>query len=133
MSMWTHITAVIHVDTCIFDDNIEEEFTASLKDAPKIIGAEMFVNIRSVYSLHVYSDCDKCPYCIGIDDEHMDCNKPIGAECVEGKYGSLAVITIVGDLRNKTKEQVKQEFDDFVRYLRMSGCIIRSQACNIEQ
>lgn len=132
MSTWTHITAVIYVDTCIFDDNIEEEFKSSLKDAPKISGAEIFTNIRSVYNLHVYADCNRCPYCIDIDDEHMDCKKPIGAECVEGKYRSLAVVTIVGDVCDTTKEQLQKEFDDFVKYLRMSGCVIRSQACDIE-
>ena len=97
MSKWTHIVASIDVDTFIESHTIKEDIEKMLEKAPKITGSEgpadVFINVRSGSNISTMID-DK--------EEH---------------FQTLIVITVVGDLRDRTKDQTEKEwkaFKDFI-------------------
>ena len=97
MSMWTHIVASIAVDTFKESDTIKEDVEKMLEDAPKITGSErpadVFVNVLSGYNISIYED-----------DKHK-------------VYQTRVVITVVGDLRDRTKAQTEKEWNDFKNFI----------------
>lgn len=97
MSKWTHIVASIDVDTFIESHTIKEDIEKMLEEAPKITGSEgpadVFINVRSGSNISTM-----------IDDK-------------EEKFQTLLVITVIGDLRDRTKDQTEKEwkaFKDFI-------------------
>ena len=118
MSRWTHITACLSVDTDIkkLKPQLKTEIKNILKDAPKITGSEadadIFINIPSGYncSLHYVNDT--------------------GKRCFE-EYQTCVVISIQGDLRDRTKRQTKKEFEAFKNYIE-KYMYIRDYSVNID-
>lgn len=143
MSYWTHITAAIDVDTCIEDDNIGDIVKNLLKHAPLITGSEgpadLFVNVLPGHNTFTSADCHKCPYgkTVHHDDLGSTCDGPDDYQCPEGEYQTRVVITVVGDLRDRLKEQTKREWKKFFDYIKNkingSGFVIRSCACHITE
>lgn len=108
---WTHILAVLEVETYIHSSDLASEVEDYLKDAPKITGenndAKIFVNAR----------CKWNPETSKFDD---DC------------YETRAVITVVGDLQDRTVKQTRDEWNTFCRYLeRFPEFDIHRVACKI--
>lgn len=142
MSMWTHIVAAIDVDTCIECDDIENRIEKLLKIAPKITGSEgdadVFVNVLSGYNMYTSKDCDRCEFgnsIVHLDEGVFTCEAPVNYECPSGKYQTRAVITVIGDLRDRTRDRTKAEWMEFKKYIDKNingrGFIIRNYAWKI--
>jgi len=97
MSWWTHITASLDVDTYIESDNIKEHVEKLLEKAPKITGSEgpadVFVNVLSGHNHSIY------------DDEGFR------------EFQTRVVITIIGDLRDRYKDQTEDEWNKFKAFI----------------
>ncbi len=97
MSMWTHIVASIDVDTFKESHTIKEDVEKMLENAPKITGSEgpadVFVNVLSGYTIRTYKD-DKT-------DE----------------FQTRVVITVIGDLRDRTIDQTEKEWNEFKDFI----------------
>ena len=143
MSMWTHITACMSVETGIVAKKpaLKKQVKEYLDKAPKITGSEgpadVFVNIQGGYSFYTSRDCDRCKYkdsIIELKDEdgndYMMCSAPDKHDC-SAEYQTCVVISIQGDLRDKTPEETKEEFEAFKEYVNTFGHI-RDYAVNIE-
>lgn len=142
MSIWTHIVAVIDVDTYIYSANIEDKIRDMLKNAPKITGSEhdadVFVNVLPGYNRYTSADCDACEFGATmryIEKGTFTCDAPDGYDCPEGRYQSRVVITVIGDLRDRMREQTKAEwlqFKEFVnKKINGNGFETRNCACRI--
>lgn len=138
MSLWTHITSCISVDTCIYSKDLKLLVEAFLTTAPKITGSEgdadVFVNIQSGHNYWTNYDCEHCEYRLTLresleDDQTEVCDAPKDHDC-SGEYQSCVVISIQGDLRDRTKEQTQKEFDAFLKYIE-DRYLIRDYAVNI--
>ena len=97
MSMWTHIVASIDVDTFIESHTIKEDVEKMLEKAPKITGSEgpadVFINVRS-----------------GSNISNMENDK-------YEEFQTLITITVVGDLRDRTKDQTEKEWQAFKDFI----------------
>ena len=98
MSMWTHVTGCIYVDTMQDRKDIKKYIKKILKDAPLITGSEknadIFINPLSGYNTSVFNGDN-------IED-----------------FQTCATITIVADLRDREIEKTQEEivgFTDFIR------------------
>lgn len=125
MSCWTHIVAVIDVDTNIKEKNIKEVVENMLKDAPKITGSErnadIFVNVLSGYNVSMGADCEHCKYkntIIHHKTGGFTCEADDDYECPKGEYQTRVIITVAGNLRDRLKEQTKREYKEFYNYLK---------------
>ena len=140
--MWTHITACLSVDTSIIEKKPEmrKQIKEFLKSAPKITGSErdvdIFVNIQSGYNFSTSHDCEHCEYRNTLRDviedgkEYQECDAPDGHDC-SAKYQTCVVISIQGDLRDRTVTQTREEFDAFLKYIE-SDYYVRDYSVNIE-
>lgn len=142
MSMWTHITACLSVDTCIAEKRpiLRKLVKQYLKNAPEITGsegpAEVFVNIQGGHNFYTSYDCEHCEYKDTLRDitvdglDYQECDAPDGHDC-SGEYQSCIVISIQGDLRDRIPDQTKREFEEFLKYIE-AEYIIRDYSVNIE-
>ena len=143
MSMWTHITACMSVETGIVAKKpaLKRQVKEYLAKAPKITGregpADVFVNIQGGYSFYTSRDCDRCKYkdsIIELKDEdgndYMMCSAPDKHDC-SAEYQTRVVISVQGDLRDRVKEETEKEFEEFKKYVEKLG-YIRDYAVNIE-
>ena len=143
MSMWTHITACMSVETGIVAKKpaLKKQVKEYLDKAPKITGSEgpadVFVNIQSGYSFYTSYDCDRCKYKDSIielkdenGDDYMMCSAPDKHDC-SAEYQTRVVISVQGDLRDRVKEETEKEFEEFKKYVEKLG-YIRDYAVNIE-
>ena len=145
MSMWTHITACLSVETGMSRKKLElkREVQKVLRQAPKITGSEgnadVFVNVQSGYNFFVGRDCDNCKYKNTLreitdkkdGESYLVCDAPDYHDC-SGEYQTCVTISIQGDLRDRTEEQTKKEFDDFLEYIKNQHYYIRDFALNIQ-
>ena len=142
MSLWTHIVASIDVDTHIECDTLKRDVKKMLKAAPKITGsegdAEVFVNVLSGYNVFCGSDCARCEYKDTVRNlPHcgFTCDAPDDYMCPSGKYQTRVVITVIGDLRDRTRERTTTEWKAFKKFVEKSingsGFSIRNGSCNI--
>ena len=142
MSRWTHITSCISIEAGILDNKIglKREIQKILRHAPKITGSEndadIFVNIPSGYNFFMSRDCEHCKYKDTIrhitkeGEECLECDAPRYYDC-SSEYQTQAVISIQGDLRDKDGETTKEEFIDFLNYIKKEY-IVRDYSINIE-
>lgn len=142
VSRWTHITACFSVDTFIQDPpkKLIKQVKDYLKNAPKITGSEsdadIFVNIQSGHNSWTNFDCEHCKYqptqklITENGKEYLECDAPVDHDC-SAEYQSRIVISIQGDLRDREREQTKEEFKQFRKYLK-SEYMIRDYSVNIE-
>ena len=143
MSMWTHITACMSVETGIVakKPELKKQVEEYLDKAPKITGSEgsadVFVNIQGGYSFYTSHDCDRCKYKDSIielkdenGDDYMMCSAPDKHDC-SAEYQTRVVISVQGDLRDRVKEKTEKEFEEFKKYVEKLG-YIRDYAVNIE-
>ena len=142
MSMWTHIVATIDVDTCIECDNIKKYVEELLKIAPKITGSEsdadVFVNVLSGHNVYISHDCERCKYnntIVHLEEGRFTCEAPKEYKCQSGEYQTRVVITVIGDLRDRTRDRTKSEWIEFkkfiAKYINGDGFIIRNYAWKI--
>lgn len=138
MSMWTHITACLSVETGIQDKRILGMVREYIRKAPKITGSELdaavFLNLQKGFNSWTNRDCDHCRY--GWDKPWVkrnpdECERPDNYECQEGQYQTCVVISIQGDLRDRNKSQTQKEFNEFIKYIKKRYSI-RDYAVNIE-
>ena len=98
MSKWAHIVASIDVDTFKESHTIKEDVEKMLEDAPKITGSEgpadVFVNVLSGYTITTHDENDKIE-----------------------EFQTRVVITVIGDLRDRTKDQTEKEWNDFKNFI----------------
>lgn len=141
MSFWTHIVATIHVDTHKETDNLKDYIENALKYAPAITGSErnasVFINIPQGSNVSTNQDCDHCVYRDTIkyeaDGIHFTCDLPKGFECPTGEYQTCAVITVCGDLRDRTRDITKDEYKRFRKHLHKElGFSILNHTAKIE-
>lgn len=143
MSMWTHITACMSVETGIVAKKpaLKKQVKEYLDKAPKITGSEgpadVFVNIQGGYSFYTSCDCDRCKYKDNIielkdenGDDYMTCSAPDKHDC-SAEYQTRVVISVQGDLRDRVKEETEKDFEEFKKYVEKLG-YIRDYAVNIE-
>lgn len=139
MSIWSHIIGVIHVDTYKQVDDIEEYVRDALKNAPKITGSEgdaaVYVNAEQGYSTSVYHDCNHCEYkkTTHRDEYGFSCDKPDGYRCPSRKYQTRVIITVQGDLRDRTKATTRKQWNIFQKFIsKKLGYEIRLATCRVE-
>ena len=138
MSMWTHITACISVETGIEEKDIRRRVRSYISKGPKITGSEMdadiFINVPSGHNVWMSADCDHCPYGHTrkwVGKGEFECTHPDSYKCQSGEYQTCVVISIQGDLRDRMESETKKEFDEFLSYLKKKY-YIRDYAVNIE-
>ena len=136
MSSWTHIVACISVDTCmeVHRNELKAKVKQILMEAPQITGsegnAEFFINIPRGHNTWIFRDCEHCVYGSTVKKEHhWDCDCPENYRCPDGKYQTQAIITVQGDLRNRTKDQTEAEFTAFLDYIN-TKFIIYDRSCS---
>lgn len=140
MSKWTHIVACIYLETSIEDKNIESIVREVLLKAPKITGSEcdadIFVNTRSEHNTYDSQDCWHCPFNytkVQHKNGCYSCNAPIDYECRDGEYQTSVIITIAGDLRDREIIQTKNEYKNFIKWLKDNFFLssVRVKTCKI--
>lgn len=139
MSSWTHIAAVIDVDTNIISKNLQKKVEELLSKAPKITGSEgdadVFINVLSGYNYYTSSDCRECKYgesFIENESEEESCDADEFFICPSGNYQTRVVITILGDQRDRMREQTKKEYKEFMRFIEKDcNFIIRNKSVKI--
>lgn len=141
MSRWTHIVGVLHVDTYAEVDDIKQYIERALKGAPRITGSEgdatIFVNPEPGYCMSTNRDCNRCEYKNTLAEYKgcVTCAAPKNYVCPDGDYQSRAIITIFGDLRDRTKDQTKAEWKAFKKFISKEVCgegfYIRNWSCKI--
>ena len=115
MSRWTHIVAAIDVDTYIESENLQGDVNELMKYAPKITGSEsdadVFINILSGHNVSCWED-----------GKHNN-------------YQTRIVITIIGDLRDRSHKITEKEWTKFKKFIETKidkkGWEIRNYSCNI--
>lgn len=124
MSMWVHIIAAIHVETYVEEKDLETYIKEKLKNAPKITGSEsnadIFINKKSGFNTWTNCDCEHCEYKKTIKNcgkNKFTCESPDDFQCPEGKYQTRAVITVLGDLRDRILEETTKEYEEFILYI----------------
>jgi len=142
MSYWTHITACLSVETGITEKRAEmrKQIKDVLKNAPKITGSEgpadIFVNIQSGYNWSMSKDCEHCKYKdtlrdIVVDGEDwQECDAPDGHDC-SAKYQSCIVISVQGDLRDRSTATTEEEFENFLKYI-SAEWYVRDYSVNVK-
>ena len=115
MSRWTHITSCMSVDTCIENKKrVKKSIIDYIAKAPKITGsendAEVYVTLQRGYNISSWEQDRKGEFI---------------------KYQSCIIISIQGDLRDKDGETTKEEFIDFLNYIK-AKYIVRDYSINIE-
>lgn len=142
MSHWTHITACLSVETGIIETRkkLAKIVRDYLKKAPKITGSEkdadFYVNVQNGHNVWMGQDCEHCKYRetlrpVIIDGKEIEeCDAPEDHDC-SADYQTCVVISIQGDLRDRTKEETQKEFDEFIKYI-TTKCYIRDYSINIE-
>ena len=140
MSNWTHITACLSVETGIIETRkkLAKIVRDYLKKAPKITGSEkdadFYVNVQNGHNVWIGQDCEHCKYRetlrpVIIDGKEI-CDAPEDHDC-SADYQTCVVISIQGDLRDRTKEETQKEFNEFIKYI-TTKCYIRDYSVNIE-
>lgn len=115
MSRWTHITSCMSVDTCIENrKRVKKSIINYINKAPKITGsehdAEVYVTLQRGYNISSWKQDKKGDFI---------------------KYQSCIVVSIQGDLCDKDGISTKEEFINFLNYIRKEY-IIRDYSINIE-
>ncbi len=139
MSYWTHIVAIIDVDTIIQDKNIKEIVEEMLIKAPRITGSEgnadVFVNLKNGHNIWTNCDCKSCEFkdtIIHHKEGGFSCESPENYKCLEGEYQTRIVISVIGDLRDREKETTKEEYEAFLKFLKKDCDFdIRNKTVNI--
>ena len=138
MSYWTHITACIYLETDIKDNEIKSIIENKLKSAPKITGSEgdadIFVMPLSGHNVFVSCDCNNCQYkgsIIRYDDGSFSCEADDHYRCVSAEYQTSVCISIIGDLRDRMKEDTRKEYKEFIKWLNSNFDGIRLKSCTI--
>lgn len=113
MSLWTHVTGAIYVN--MYTQSNEQTLNHArhmLDNAPKVTGSEgdmqTYVNLLSGYS---YVEFDNG---------------------VKRKWQTGVIISLVGDLRDRTIEKTNQELKVFLDYIKDNKCCMRSLSVTIE-
>lgn len=139
MSMWTHIVGVIHAETFHCCDDIEAYVKEALKNAPPITGSEgpadVFVNAQSGHNMSTSCDCRRCEHKDSLVQypDGFGCDAPDGYRCPYGQYQTRVVITVLGDLRDRSKAKTRKEWSAFHQYVAKTlGYEIRLATCRIE-
>ena len=114
MSRWTHITSCMSVDTCIENKKrIKKSIIDYINNAPKITGserdAEVYVTLQRGYNISSWKQDKKGNFI---------------------QYQSCIIISIQGDLLDKGGETTKEEFIDFLNYIK-AKYIVRDYSINI--
>ena len=139
MSMWTHITACLSVETGLVEKprRLRKIIKRELMDAPKITGSEgcadVFVNVQSGFNFWTNRDCTHCPHANTITWTGMgefDCDPPKGYKCKPGKFQTCVTISVQGNLRDRTKQETVKEFEEFLDFIRTRH-YIRDYTVNI--
>lgn len=112
MSLWTHVTGAIYVN--MYTQSNEQTLNHArhmLDNAPKVTGSEgdmqTYVNLLSGYS---YVEFDNG---------------------VKRKWQTGVVISLVGDLRDRTIEKTNQELEAFLDYIKDNQCFMRSLSVSV--
>lgn len=142
MSCWTHITACLSVETGVIAKRLElkRKLKEYIAKAPKITGSErdadVFINIKTGYNFWTSRDCEHCKYSSTLHDvtidgeEYSECDAPNKHNC-SAEYQTHVVISVQGDLRDRTKEQTQTEWDEFLKYIEAEN-FVRDYTINIE-
>lgn len=115
MSRWTHITSCMSVDTCVENrKRIKKSIIDYIDKAPKITGsegnAEIYIALQRGYNISSWKK--------NKDNDFIH-------------YQSCIIISIQGDLRDKDGETTKEEFINFLNYIKQKY-IVRDYSINIE-
>lgn len=112
MILWTHVTGAIYVN--MYSQSNEQTLNHArhmLANAPKVTGSEgdmqTYVNILSGYS-HVEFD-----------------------NGIKRKWQTGVVISLVGDLRDRTIEKTNQELRTFLNYIKDSKCYMHNLSVSV--
>ena len=131
MSRWTHVIGSIYLETYKEEKNIEKYVKNIIGKAPKIVGSEkncdVFVNALTGYNTWTNCDCENCKYkdtIKYIEDGYFQCGAKNDNMCLESKYQTCVVITLVGDLRDRSGQETCKDISDFIIYLLKTGMTI---------
>lgn len=104
MSVWTHVTGCIYVDTMHNSKDIKKYVEKILEDAPLITGSEqnadIFINPLSGFNTSVFN---------GDNIEH---------------FQTCVAITIVADLRDREIKETREEVSNFLDFIKDNFLII---------
>lgn len=137
MSYWTHVNGSIVLDTYLQESNevIHQQVQEVINKAPKVTGSEsdmqVFINHPEGYNFSTNMDCLHCPYFEGYEldksghQRFINCCSDEDFECPEGEFQTVVILTLYGDLRDRTIKETKEELDAFVKYIEKIYSITR--------
>lgn len=112
MSLWTHVTGAIYVN--MYSQSNEQTLNYArhmLNNAPKVTGSEgdmqIYVNLLSGYN---HSEFDNG---------------------TNRRWQTGVIISLVGDLRDRTIEKTNQELKAFLNYIKDNQCFMRSLSVSL--
>lgn len=113
MSLWTHVTGAIYVN--MYSQSNEQTLNHArhmLANAPKVTGSEgdmqTYVNILNGYS---YVEFDNG---------------------IKRKWQTGVIISLVGDLRDRTIEKTNKELKAFLDYIKDNQCFMKGLSVTVE-
>lgn len=140
MSRWTHIVGSFYIETNVETDDLKSYIEDQLKFAPKITGSEknidIFINPLSGYNVFVSPDCERCKYKETVDsfkNGFSECSASNRYNCPEGNYQTCAVVTIVGDLRDRDADTTISETGNFIDYLNSPNDIFYASVTIVDE
>lgn len=137
MSYWTHINGSIVLDTYLQESNeiIHQQVQEVINKAPKVTGSEsdmqVFINHPEGHNFSTSMDCLHCKNFGGYNIDKsgfkrfVNCCSDEGFECPEGEFQTIVILTLYGDLRDRTMKETKKEVDAFVKYIEKIYSITR--------
>ena len=106
MSLWTHVVGAINVN--MYTQSNEQTLNHArhmITNAPKVTGSEgdmqVYVSLLNGYNHHIFGD---------------------GADV---NWQTGVIISLVGDLRDRTIEKTNQELKAFLDYIKDNQCFMR--------
>lgn len=112
MSLWTHVTGAIYVN--MYSQSNKQTLNYArhmLANAPKVTVSEgdmqTYVNILNGYNYVEFENDTKRKWQTGV------------------------IISLVGDLRDRTIDQTKQELEIFLDYIKDNQCFMRSLSVSL--
>ena len=118
MSRWVHVTGCLYVETYKEESDIKKCVEEMLTDAPKITGSErdadIFINPLSGHNTWTNCDCEHCEYgktVVHLEEGGFKCDAEDGYDCPDGEYQTCVAITIIGDLRDRFKDELMINVD----------------------
>lgn len=113
MSLWIHVVGAVYVS--MYTQSNEQTLNHArhmVSHAPKVTGSErdmqVYISLLNGYNRHIFNDGEDVNWQTGV------------------------IISLVGDLRDRTIEKTNQELKAFLDYIKDNQCFMRGLSVMVE-